>query len=47
MTAQESPNADLDYDVIIVGAGFAGLNALHRIRVRTACPCACSRAPAV
>ena len=32
MNAQGSPNVDLDYDVIIVGAGFAGLNALHRIR---------------
>ncbi len=32
MSAFEAANKDLDYDVLIVGAGLSGLYTLHRIR---------------
>ena len=32
MTDSSSNNSATDYDVAIVGAGFAGLTALHRMR---------------
>lgn len=32
MTKFTDKNSDIDYDVVIVGAGFAGLTAVHRLR---------------
>jgi cation diffusion facilitator CzcD-associated flavoprotein CzcO len=32
MSAFEEANKDLDYDVLIIGAGLSGLYTLHRIR---------------
>jgi cation diffusion facilitator CzcD-associated flavoprotein CzcO len=32
MSAFEAANKDLDYDVLIIGAGLSGLYSLHRIR---------------
>src|SRR5436305_1941065 len=31
-TSRTGPGPDVDYDVVVVGAGFAGLNALHNLR---------------
>ena len=32
MSAAPSPQADLDYDAIIIGAGMSGMYQLHRLR---------------